>query len=301
MRIGMVGLGRMGGNMARRLVRGGHEVVACDVSPALVAELSGEGAAGAGSIEELVGKLSPPRYAWIMLPAGKPVRDTIDRLEALFQPGDTVIEGGNSYYRDAVVQSRRLKEKGINFIDAGVSSGIWGLEKGYCLMIGGERDVFDRLEPIFKTLAPEGGFMHCGPAGAGHFIKMVHNGIEYALMSSYGEGFEIISSSEYGGIDFAGLASVWNHGSIIRSWLLEFAGEAFRKHGRLEDIAGYVEDSGEGRWTVQQAVEEGVHAPLISAALYQRFRSRERECLSDKLLAAMRDEFGGHGFRKKEP
>ncbi len=300
MRIGMVGLGRMGGNMARRLIRGGHEVVVYDLSKGSIDALAAEGAKAAYTLESLVGQLTPPRVAWVMLPAGRPVNDTIGKLEGLLAEGDTVIEGGNSYFKDAVEQEARLRKSGINFIDAGVSSGIWGLEKGYCLMLGGESAAYERLIPVFKTLAPEGGYMHCGPAGAGHFVKMVHNGIEYALMAAYGEGFEIINSSEYGGgLDFARLAGLWNSGSIIRSWLLEFAQSAFSKYGKLDGIEGYVQDSGEGRWTVQQAVDTGVPAPLISAALFERFRSRQEDSFSDRLLAAMRDEFGGHGFKKK--
>ncbi len=298
MQLGMIGLGKMGGNMARRLMKGGHAAVVFDSSPESVAALANEGAEAAASLEELAAKLAPPRTLWMMLPAGEPVDETIDALKGVLSKGDVVVEGGNSFYKDSIRQEESLRPFGIGFMDAGVSSGIWGLEKGYCLMIGGEKNLFDRLTPLFKTLAPEKGFMYCGPAGAGHFIKMVHNGIEYALMSAYGEGFEIVKKSPYGNIDFEGLAGLWNHGSIIQSWLLEFAESAFRKHGDLKDIEAWVEDSGEGRWTVREAVDFAVHAPLISGALFQRFRSRDRECFSEKLLAAMRDEFGGHGFRK---
>ena len=300
MRIGMIGLGKMGGNMARRLIRGGHEVVVYDVSKENIDALSAEGAKAAYSMEGLVEQLRPPRAVWLMLPAGKPVADTVLKLEGLLESGDTVIEGGNSYFKDAVEQEARLKKSGIFLIDAGVSSGIWGLEKGYCLMLGGEAAAYEPLVPVFKTLAPEGGYMYCGPSGAGHFVKMVHNGIEYALMAAYGEGFEIMEASPYGQhLDYAQVSNLWNNGSIIRSWLLEFAGSAFSKYGKLEGIKGYVQDSGEGRWTVQQAVDTGVPIPLISAALFQRFRSRQEDSFSDKLLAAMRDEFGGHGFKKK--
>jgi 6-phosphogluconate dehydrogenase len=300
MRIGMIGLGKMGGNMARRLLRGGHEVVVFDVSKENIDALSAEGAKAAYTMESLVEQLRPPRAVWLMLPAGKPVADTVLKLEGLLGSGDTVIEGGNSYFKDAIEQESRLRRSGIFLIDAGVSSGIWGLEKGYCLMLGGEKAAYEPLVPVFKALAPEGGFMHCGPSGAGHFVKMVHNGMEYALMAAYGEGFEIMEASPYGQhIDYAQLSKLWNSGSIIRSWLLEFAQSAFSKYGKLEGIEGYVQDSGEGRWTVQQAVDTGVPAPVISAALFQRFRSRQADSFSDKLLAAMRDEFGGHGFKKK--
>lgn len=300
MRIGMIGLGKMGGNMARRLLRGGHEVAVFDVSKENVDALAAEGARAAYTMESLLEQLKPPRVVWLMLPAGKPVADAIEKLEGLLERGDTIIEGGNSYFKDAVEQEARLKKSGIFLIDAGVSSGIWGLEKGYCLMLGGDREAYGRLTLVFDTLAPEGGYMYCGPSGAGHFVKMIHNGMEYALMAAYGEGFEIMEASPYGQhLDFAQLSKLWNSGSIIRSWLLEFAESAFSKYGKLEGIEGYVQDSGEGRWTVQQAVDTGVPAPLISAALFQRFRSRQEDSFSDKLLAAMRDEFGGHGFKKK--
>ncbi len=298
MQFGMIGLGKMGGNMAVRLTKGGHDAVVFDRVPSNVDALVREGAEPCSSLEDLVRKLAPPRTVWLMLPAGEPVEDTINSLKTILSAGDTIVEGGNSYYKDSIRQENFLKLLGIGFLDAGVSSGIWGLERGYCLMIGGDRDLFDRLTPLFETLAPEKGFMYCGPAGAGHFIKMVHNGIEYALMSAYGEGFEIVKESPYGSIDFEGLARLWNSGSIIQSWLLEFAEAAFRKHGDLKDIEAWVEDSGEGRWTVREAVDLAVHAPLISGALFQRFRSRDRQCFSERLLAAMRDEFGGHGFKK---
>jgi 6-phosphogluconate dehydrogenase len=298
MQIGMIGLGKMGANMVRRLIQGGHSAVVFDLSPKNIEALRAEGAEPASSLEKLVRKLDPPRAVWIMLPAGKPVDDTVNSLKGLLSKDDVIIEGGNSFYKDSLRQEASVKDAGIGFLDAGVSSGIWGLEKGYCLMIGGEKNLFDRLTPIFETLAPKDGFMHCGPTGAGHFVKMVHNGIEYALMAAYGEGFELVKKSPYGDIDFERLANLWNHGSIIQSWLLEFAEMAFKKHGDLSDIEGYVADSGEGRWTVQQAVDFAVHAPLISGALFQRFRSREKECFADRLLAALRDEFGGHGFKK---
>ncbi len=303
MQFGMIGLGKMGGNMARRLMKGGHAAVAFDRSLESVAALAKDGAEAAASLEDLASKLAPPRIVWVMLPAGEPVNETINALKGILSRGDIIVEGGNSFYKDSIRRENSLRPLGIGFLDAGVSSGIWGLEKGYCLMVGGERNLFDRLIPLFKTLAPDAsgrpdGFMYCGQAGAGHFIKMVHNGIEYALMSAYGEGFEIVKKSPYGNIDFERLAGLWNSGSIIQSWLLEFAESAFRKHGDLKDIEAWVEDSGEGRWTVREAVDFAVHAPLISGALFQRFRSRDRECFSERLLAAMRDEFGGHGFKK---
>jgi len=298
MQIGMIGLGRMGMNMARRLLLGGHRVVAYNRTPGKIEEISREGAEGAYSVEELVRKLKAPRVVWIMLPAGKPVDDMIVALKGLLRKGDTIVEGGNSYYRDDVRRFDDLKGKGVNYLDTGVSGGIWGLKAGYCLMVGGEKKIFDKVTPLFKTLAPKDGFLYCGGPGAGHFVKMVHNGIEYGMMSAYGEGFEILNASPYaGGFDYANIARLWNHGSVIRSWLLELAEEAFRKDGSLSGIEAYVEDSGEGRWTVRQAVESAVPAPVITSALYQRFRSREENSFSDRLLAALREEFGGHGFR----
>lgn len=298
MQLGMIGLGKMGSNMTRRLMRGGHEVAVYDISAAAVVELAGEGAKGASSVRELVGTLTRPRTVWVMLPAGKPVEDTLSSLSVLLEKGDTVVDGGNSFFKDAIRRHAWLGESGIDFMDMGVSGGIWGLEKGYCLMAGGDEGVYRRILPLLTTLAAEGGCLYCGGPGAGHFVKMVHNGIEYALMAAYGEGFEIINSSQYGGgLDFEELSRLWNRGSVIRSWLLELAESAFGKYGKLDGIEGYVADSGEGRWTVNQAVETGVPAPMISAALFQRFRSRGAGGFSDKLLAVLRDEFGGHGLR----
>jgi 6-phosphogluconate dehydrogenase len=301
MQIGMAGLGRMGMNMAIRLLRGGHEVVAFNRSPGKVDEIVKEGAVGAYSLEELVQKLAPPRFVWLMLPAGQTVDDHIDSLRGLLQKGDTIIDGGNSFYKDDIRRGRALETHGISYLDAGVSGGIWGLTVGYCQMIGGDRDAFKKLEPAIATLAPKDGYMHCGPSGAGHFVKMVHNGIEYGMMEAYGEGFSIMNASPYAkGLDFSKVAHLWNQGSVVRSWLLELAEDAFAKDPNLTKIKGYVDDSGEGRWTIMQAIESSVSAPVLAMSLFQRFRSREEDSFSDKLIAALRNEFGGHAVRKEE-
>ena len=301
MQIGMVGLGRMGMNMALRLLRGRHKLVAYNRSPEKVKELVKKGAKGAYTLEELVASLKPPRSVWIMLPAGMPVDDTITRLKGLLRKGDTIIDGGNSFYKDDVRREQILRPLGIHYMDAGVSGGVWGLKIGYCLMIGGGEKDFRRMKPIFKTLAPKEGYLYCGPAGAGHFVKMVHNGIEYGMMSAYGEGFEILKASPYSGdLDLAKVSHLWNQGSVVRSWLLELAESAFKKDKDLMKIKGYVEDSGEGRWTLQQAIDTGVPSPVISAALFQRFRSRKTDPLSDRVLAALRNEFGGHAVLSKK-
>ncbi len=301
MQVGMIGLGRMGMNMALRLLEGKHNVVAYNRSLGKVDEISEEGAVGAYTVEELVEKLKPPRVIWIMLPAGKSVEDTIETLKGLLGKGDLIIEGGNSHYKDDIRRFRDLKSLGINYLDAGVSGGIWGLKIGYCLMLGGEKKAYDKVVPLLKTLAPKDGYLYCGTAGAGHFVKMVHNGIEYGMLAAYGEGFEILDSSAYAdGFDYAKIAHLWNQGSVIRSWLLELAEDAFEKDGSLSGLKAYVEDSGEGRWTVQQAVETAVSAPVITASLYQRFRSRDENSFSDRLIAALRNEFGGHGFKPRE-
>lgn len=300
MQIGMIGLGRMGMNMALRLLKGGHMVVAYNRSPEKVSEIVKKGAEGAYSLEELVGKLKKPRVLWIMLPAGGPVDDAIEGLRDIVAKGDIIVDGGNSFYKDDIRREKYLKPTGIHYMDAGVSGGIWGLKIGYCLMIGGDRKDYKRIEPALRTLAPKDGYLYCGPAGAGHFVKMIHNGIEYGMMSAYGEGFEILKSSPYGhAMDFAKIAHLWNQGSVVRSWLLELAEAAFKKDKSLAKIEGYVEDSGEGRWTVQQAVETAVPAPVITASLFQRFRSRDSSSFSDRLLAALRNEFGGHAVKKK--
>jgi len=295
MQVAIAGLGRMGINMARRLLRGGHEVVAWNRSPGKVQEIAAEGARPACSLEEMVAMLSPPRAVWLMLPAGEVVDDTIEQLAKFLSPGDCILDGGNSFYRDDVRRRDRLQPLGIHYLDVGVSGGVWGLTEGYCLMIGGDQQDYNGLEPLFRTLAPEEGYLYCGETGAGHFVKMVHNGIEYGMMAAYGEGFSILKASSYGpAVDPAAVAHLWNRGSVVRSWLLELAEAAFRKDPELESLQGYVEDSGEGRWTVQQAIDTGVPAPVIAASLFQRFRSRLGDSFSDKVLAALRNEFGGH-------
>jgi len=295
MQIGMIGLGRMGTNMAKRLMTDGHRVVAYNRTPRKTDELAREGAVAAYSLPEMVEKLSPPRLVWIMLPAGLPVDDHMDRLKELLLQGDVVIDGGNTFYKDDLRRERSLSDKGISLVDVGVSGGIWGLEHGYCLTVGGPLKPCRQLEPVFQTLAPAGGYLYCGGTGAGHFVKMVHNGIEYGMMQAYGEGFEILESSPYAdSLNLAEVARVWNRGSVIRSWLLELAAGIFSRDGKLQDIQGYIEDSGEGRWTVQQAIETGVAAPVITHSLIRRLRSRNREPFSDKVVAALRREFGGH-------
>ncbi len=295
MQIAMIGLGRMGMNMAKRLLQGGHSVIAYNRTRNKTDQLVKEGAIGAYSLSEVVEKLSPPRVTWVMLPAGPTVDDHIVQLKEILSPGDIVIDGGNTYYKDDIRRADLLAEKEIKFIDAGVSGGIWGLEVGYCLMIGGEKEAYQYLEPIFKTLAPEEGCLHCGEVGSGHFVKMVHNGIEYGMMQAYGEGFDILEASPYGeSLDYAAVSHLWNQGSVVRSWLLELMESAFTKDASLSDIKGYVEDSGEGRWTVQQAIDTGVSAPVIALSLMRRFRSQVEDSFSDKVVAALRREFGGH-------
>jgi 6-phosphogluconate dehydrogenase len=295
MQIAMVGLGRMGMNMARRLLRGGHQVVGHDQAPERLRELAEAGGSGAASLEQLVQMLAPPRAVWLMLPAGQPVADTVSNLAALLAEEDLVIDGGNSFYQEDLRHSALLGDRGIHHLDVGVSGGIWGLKEGYCLMVGGDAAVAARLEPVFRTLAPPEGFLHCGGPGAGHFLKMIHNGIEYGMMAAYGEGFSILRASPYGEhLDLAGVARLWNRGSVVRSWLLELAEEAFRKDPDLASLQGQVADSGEGRWTIQQAVDTGVPAPVLAAALFQRFRSRMADPFADRLVAALRREFGGH-------
>jgi len=295
MRIGMIGLGRMGMNMTKRLLRGGHKVAAYNRTRDKVDQLIKEGAVGAYSLAELTEALPSPRIIWIMLPAGKATEDQIGQLADILFPGDIVIDGGNSYYGDDTRRSQLLSHKGIRFMDVGVSGGIWGLESGYCLMAGGSRETFNYMEPVFKTLAPEEGYLYCGPTGAGHFVKMVHNGIEYGMMQSYGEGFDILRSSTYSdSLNLAEVAHLWNHGSVVRSWLLELAEGIFKRDSELSGIDGYVEDSGEGLWMVKQALDSEVPSPVIALSLMQRFRSRKNNTFSDRLVAALRQEFGGH-------
>jgi 6-phosphogluconate dehydrogenase len=299
MQIGMVGLGRMGANMTARLVRGGHEVVAFDVNPEAVAKASGNGAAGASSLKELVEKVATPRAIWLMLPAGEITQSTIDELETLLKPGDVIVDGGNSRYTDSVDRATQLFKRGISFIDAGVSGGIWGLEEGFCLMVGADPEEFARLEPVFSTLAPEDGYARVGPPGSGHFTKMVHNGVEYGLMQAYGEGFELLRSSDFE-LDLGQIAEVWRHGSVVRSWLLDLAARALSADPELSELSDEVDDSGEGRWTVETAIDNAVPVPTIALSLFARFASRQDESFSNKLIAALRKEFGGHAVHTRD-
>ena len=323
MQIAIIGLGRMGGNIARRLMAHGHEVVAYDRNSDAVAELAKDGATPAASLEEVAKKLAPPRSAWVMLPAGGPTTSTVSRLGELFEAGDTVIDGGNSFYKDDIARARQLATRGVHYVDVGTSGGVWGAERGYCMMIGGEKEVVDRHDPVFKALAPglgtiertpdregrdprpEQGYLHAGPVGAGHFVKMVHNGIEYGLMQAYAEGFDILKGkagtelpeNERYELDLADIAEVWRRGSVISSWLLDLTAMALAESPELKEFVGDVSDSGEGRWTVDAAIEEAVPAEVLSAALYARFRSRIAHSFGEKVLSAMRYKFGGH----KEP
>jgi 6-phosphogluconate dehydrogenase len=296
MRIGFIGLGRMGANMVRRLLRDGHEVVAYNRTAEKTREIAGEGADPAFTIAELVGKLEKPRVAWVMVPAGDATEAQIDELLEHLQAGDTIVDGGNSNFHDDVVRHRKLKELGVHYVDAGVSGGIWGLANGYCLMVGGEPEPVQRLEPVFLSLAPADGYLHVGGPGSGHYVKMVHNGIEYGLMQAYAEGFEIMHASDYQ-LDLAGIAKLWNHGSVVRSWLLELAERAFADDQDLTHLKGWVADSGEGRWTVQEAIDKDVPAPVITLSLLTRFRSRQDDSYGAKVLAALRNEFGGHAVK----
>jgi 6-phosphogluconate dehydrogenase len=294
--LGMIGLGRMGANMTTRLIHGGHTVVAYDRDPAAVQRSAGDGATGASSLQDLVSKLTPPRAVWIMVPAGEPTDSTINDLLGLLEKGDAIVDGGNSRWTDSKARYARCNEKGVSFVDAGTSGGIWGLANGYCLMVGGDEDAVKRVEPIFLTLAPEGGYAHVGPSGAGHFSKMVHNGIEYGMLAAYGEGFEILEKSEYT-YDLHQLASIWRYGSVVRSWLLELLELALKGDPKLAKVKGWVADSGEGRWTVQAAIDEDVPAPVITLSLLSRFVSRQDESFSAKVIAALRNEFGGHAIK----
>ncbi len=302
MELGMIGLGRMGGDMARRLLRGGHRVVAYDAQANVVQALEGEGAIGASSIRDLVEQLEPPRAAWVMVPSGEPTETTIAALAEALSAGDVVIDGGNSNYKDSARRAAWLAQRGLSFLDAGTSGGVWGLDGGYSLMVGGDPEVYGRLEPVFQTLAPgpDSGYGRVGPAGAGHFVKMVHNGIEYGLMQAYAEGFELMEAKEDFGLDLAQIAGIWRHGSVVRSWLLDLTAAALDEDPGLQTLQAYVEDSGEGRWTVQESVDLSVPAPVISAALQARFRSRQEQPFGARLLAAMRNQFGGHAVKKAE-
>jgi 6-phosphogluconate dehydrogenase len=297
MQIGFVGLGRMGGNMVTRLLRSGHTVVAFDRAESARAAAAAGGAGTAASLADLVRALAPPRAVWVMVPAGAATETTIDELATLLAAGDVVIDGGNTRWTDDVRRAERLRPRGIAYVDAGTSGGIWGLENGYCLMVGGDADVVARLAPIFTTLAPPDGFLRVGGVGAGHYVKMVHNGIEYALMQAYAEGFELMSESEYG-LDLPRIAHLWNQGSVVRSWLLELTAGALAADPKLAGLKPYVEDSGEGRWTVEDAIAKSVPAPTITAALFARFRSRRDNSFADRLLAALRNAFGGHAVRR---
>ncbi|MEW6209958.1 MAG: phosphogluconate dehydrogenase (NAD(+)-dependent, decarboxylating) [Acidobacteriota bacterium] len=320
MQLGMIGLGRMGGNMVRRLLRAGHECVVFDLSPDSVRALESEGARGATSMDDFVNKLDKPRAAWIMVPAGDATEKTVQALAERMESGDTIIDGGNSYFKDDARRSQALREKGVNYVDVGTSGGVWGLERGYCLMIGGPQETVRRLDPLFKTLAPgrgdippspgrenphstaEDGYLYCGPSGAGHFVKMVHNGIEYGLMQAYAEGFDIFRNANSKALpeelrydlNLADIAELWRRGSVVSSWLLDLTASALAENPSLSNYTGYVQDSGEGRWTIFAAIEEAVPADVLTAALYTRFRSRQDHTFAEKVLSAMRQKFGGH-------
>jgi 6-phosphogluconate dehydrogenase len=298
MRLAMIGLGRMGGNMSERLAKGGHEVVVFDRKPPTVQHYVSLGAIASTSLSDVTAKLKSPRVAWIMVPAGKPVDETIASLLPGMSKGDVIIDGGNSNFHDSMRRAAELQAKGIHFIDSGTSGGIWGLANGYCLMIGASPEAFKLCEPIFKTLAPEDGYAHMGPPGSGHYVKMIHNGIEYGMLQAYAEGYEILHASKEFKLDLHKIAAIWNHGSVVRSWLNELAESAFEKDIDLSDLRGYVEDSGEGRWTVQEAIDLNVPAPVITLSLLTRLRSRQTDSFSAKVIAALRNEFGGHAVKK---
>jgi 6-phosphogluconate dehydrogenase len=299
MRLGMVGLGRMGGNMSARLLRHGHQVTGYTRSEGTTARAREQGVECVGSLEDLVHALEPPRAVWCMVPAGEPTETTVGRLGRLCQSGDVVVDGGNSNYRDSIRRAESLGAAGVELVDAGVSGGIWGLEEGYCLMLGGRPDPVERLRPVLDALAPPDGWAHVGPAGAGHFVKMVHNGIEYGLLEAYGEGFELLERSEFD-LDLHAVAEVWRRGSVVRSWLLDLLARALEQDPGLERIRGYVEDSGEGRWSVQAAMEEEVPASVTALALFARYASRQDESFAAKVIAALRREFGGHPVREED-
>src|SRR6185437_4888912 len=320
MQLGVIGLGRMGGNIVRRLTRNGHKCVVFDQNPKTVKALVGERVAGSADLKQFVGQLKMPRAVWLMLPAGRITEETVEHLGSLLESGDIIVDGGNSFYKDDIRRAKKLAQKGIRYVDCGTSGGVWGIERGYCLMIGGQREAVDHLDPIFATLAPglgdiprtpgretsdsraEHGYIHAGPSGAGHFVKMVHNGIEYGLMQAYAEGFDILRNkdskdlpeNERFELNMPDIAEVWRRGSVISSWLLDLSAAALAKDPHLEDFSGFVQDSGEGRWTVEAAIEEAVPANVISAALYARFRSRQENTFGEKVLSAMRLGFGGH-------
>ena len=298
MRLAMIGLGRMGGNMSERLLKGGHEVVVYDRSAEAVGRYVSLGATGAASAGDITARLGSPRIVWIMVPAGQPVDDTIASLLPGLGKGDVIIDGGNSNFHDSLRRAAELEERGIHFVDSGTSGGIWGLANGYCLMIGASGEAFQLCEPIFRTLAPPNGYAHMGPPGSGHYVKMVHNGIEYGMLQAYAEGYEILHASKDFKLDLHRIASVWNRGSVVRSWLNELAETAFENDRELSDLRGYVEDSGEGRWTVQEAIDLDLPAPVITLSLLMRLRSRQGDSFSAKVIAALRNEFGGHAVKK---
>ena len=298
MQLGFVGLGKMGMNMVERLLKDGHEVVAYARTAETVAKAGALGAMGVDNLARLAGALRPPRAVWLMVPAGDPTTQVLADLLGHLSPGDIVIDGGNSYYKDSVRRCEQLRAKGIGFMDCGTSGGVWGLRNGYCLMIGGDPELFSRLEPVFRTLAPPGGYGLMGLAGSGHLVKMVHNGIEYGMMQSYAEGFDILKASDYK-LDLHGIANLWNQGSVVRSWLLELAEKALRDDPSLDKLQGYVQDSGEGRWTILEAMERDVPAPVITLSLFERFHSRRPDSFAAKLLAALRNQFGGHAVKSR--
>jgi len=298
MQLGMIGLGRMGANMTTRLIAGGHSVVAFDRNAAAVAAAADGGAVPGTTLADLVGRLAAPRAVWVMVPSGKATDETIDALLELLQPGDVIVDGGNSHYKDTLAREKRAAAKSIGFVDAGTSGGVWGLANGYCLMVGGEEAAVKAVEPIFLTLAPENGYAHVGKSGAGHFSKMVHNGIEYGMLAAYGEGFEVLEKSPFD-FDLHQLSELWLHASVVRSWLLELAERAFRDDKNLESIRGYVDDSGEGRWTIEAGMDEAVPMPVTAAALFARYASRQDESFSAKVVAALRNQFGGHAVKSE--
>ncbi len=296
MKLGFVGLGKMGGNMVQRLLAGGHEIVAYARSEDSIREAESRGAAGARSLEELVAKLAAPRVVWLMIPAGKPVEETLSQLSGMLSAGDVVVDGGNSRFSDSAHRAAELAGRGIGFLDAGTSGGIWGLKNGYCLMVGGKAEHFRMVEPALATLAPKDGYAHVGQAGAGHYVKMVHNAIEYSMLQGYGEGFEMLQASGYD-LDLLQVSRLWTHASVVRSWLLDLLVRALEEDPRLADIRGYVEDSGEGRWTLHEAIERSVPMPSLADALFARFSSRQKESFSAKVIAALRNQFGGHAVK----
>jgi len=299
MKLAMVGLGRMGGNMVERLLRGGHEVVAYARSADSIKEAESHGAIGARTLEEVVAKLDPPRVVWLMIPVGKPVEETIKALRPLLGKGDIIVDGGNSRFSDSERRAEELKAAGIGFLDSGTSGGVWGLKEGYCLMVGGEAKDFRTLEPVFATLAPPDGYAHVGRAGSGHYTKMIHNAIEYAMLQSYGEGFEMLQASGFD-LDLSRIAELWTHGAVVRSWLLDLLVRALKEDPKLASIRGYVDDSGMGRWTVLEAVERAVPVPAFADSLFARFSSRQQESFSSKVIAALRNQFGGHAVKGVE-